>query len=118
MRLYLLIPLLTLLSLQRAHARVDVCDPNPCTSPPENECLDTVTLLQFDPIGMCTDLGGSFGCDYTFTNIDCSELGQVCASGECVDQTPVPSLAEGGVSVLAGLLFAVGFCALHRRRTR
>jgi hypothetical protein len=74
--------LLVTLPLHQALAQGDVCDPNPCTSPPAGECdEDGVTLLTYLPEGLCTDLGGgSFSCEYIPTSTDCSAEGKICSS--------------------------------------
>ncbi len=63
----------------------DPCDPNPCDAPPEDTCdVDGVTLVTYSSKGTCEADGGSFGCTYAKTSVDCAADGKICESGSCV----------------------------------
>ena len=93
----------------------DPCDPNPCTLPPEAECSDAVTLLEYEPIGTCTNLGGgTFSCDYgTPVAVDCSAQGLVCREGACAANADVPSLSELALGIIFVALVGAGLWALR-----
>jgi MYXO-CTERM domain-containing protein len=108
--------LLMCLPLHQALAQ-DACDPNPCTSPPPDECdPDGVTLWTYPPEGGCTDLGGGiYNCGYTPMFTDCSAQGKICADGVCVDQA-APALSREGIVLLGGLLAVAAYWVVRRRR--
>lgn len=70
----------------------DPCNPNPCTSPPADDCSGD-TANHYPSTGTCTDNGGQAACAYTPSTVDCTQTSQVCAVGACV--TP----DQGGVMI-------------------
>ena len=63
---------------------LDPCEPNPCTNPPDDRCLDAATARLYESPGECTPLGGLFTCDYPQTDEDCSESGDmICREAAC-----------------------------------
>lgn len=70
----------------------DPCNPNPCTSPPADDCTGD-TANHYPATGTCADVGGSPSCTYTPTTVDCTQSSQACQAGACV----APSV--GGVMI-------------------
>ena len=63
----------------------DLCDPNPCQSPPQGECVGN-TARAFVPIGQCQVVDGQADCEYAVEQeLDCEAQGQVCRNGLCAD---------------------------------
>ncbi|MEL6179359.1 MAG: lamin tail domain-containing protein, partial [Myxococcota bacterium] len=82
----------------------DVCDPNPCTTPPVAIC-EGDTLVTYMAQGTCADAGGAADCTYPEdTRTDCTDGAQICFQGfnpdepaRCTDdpgQGMPPSLGE------------------------
>ncbi|MEM6533823.1 MAG: lamin tail domain-containing protein [Myxococcota bacterium] len=67
------------------------CDPNPCFSPPRDECGDDgVTLFTYDAPGDCAIVGSQASCDYEAKSFDCSSLGGFCVAGDCANEAGAP----------------------------
>ena len=62
---------------------VDPCNPNPCTSPPADDCFGN-TLVEYRNPGICMPSGGNLSCAYPSLHTDCSALAAICSSGACV----------------------------------
>ena len=70
---------------------LDPCDPNPCNTPDAARCDDDTTLVTFDAIGECADVGGDPVCTYGETITDCTDGGQadqICVNGACAAPGP------------------------------
>lgn len=59
----------------------DLCDPNPCTTPPGPVCDGNSVVTSTG--GTCAEVGTSFTCTYTETPVACTGT-DVCAGGACV----------------------------------
>jgi hypothetical protein len=77
----------------RDGACVDLCVPNPCTTPPAPECdPDGKTLKTWAAAGTCTMVGQGTTCDYALTTFDCStDNGKVCLGGACNPSVAAPA---------------------------
>ncbi len=85
---------------------------NPCTAAPESVCEDDgVTLTAYDPLGECTLDGEDAVCEYPPMTIDCSEDGNICFEGECMEpfdpcdpnpciEIPTATCSEDGVTLI------------------
>ncbi|MEO1172116.1 MAG: lamin tail domain-containing protein, partial [Myxococcota bacterium] len=70
------------------------CDPNPCLTPPRDECGDDgVTQLRYEPTGTCALANGQASCDYEPKSFDCGSLGGFCVEGACVNSAGPPTFA-------------------------
>jgi hypothetical protein len=120
-RLALTLILLACWPVSQAFAQGDPCDPNPCTSPPPDECdPDGVTLIEYAPTGLCLDLGdGTFECTYTSSLTDCSALGKICQGAACVSAVggTIPALPREAVPLLVGLIVGTAGWFAWRRRS-
>lgn len=83
MKLRLLFLVLVFFVSEPVQAQFGPCLPNPCTSPPPNQCAGD-TLTQFQSVGNCIDYGGgSFSCNYFSTQSSCPNQGRICLNGQC-----------------------------------
>lgn len=85
---------------------------NPCTAAPESVCEDDgVTLTAYDPLGECAVDGEDAVCDYPPMTIDCSEDGNICFDGDCMEpfypcdpnpciEIPAATCDEDGVTLV------------------
>jgi len=62
---------------------VEPCNPNPCTTPPDDNCAGAVASI-YPAQGNCTDNAGTAECDYVPVVLDCSVNGLLCDAGQCV----------------------------------
>ncbi len=103
----------------------DLCEGVTCESPPAPFC-EGDTRVAFTPRGECDDATGE--CSYVRRRADCSEDGQICLDGECVDpgcsgvvcDTPPEPSCDDDVAITYGPLGAcdeaTGACDYSQRR--
>jgi len=85
----------------------DPCDPNPCDTPPMNDCAPNgIELKSFTSPGSCTLEEGAASCSYTESLMNCSEQNQICAEGACVAQGDF-DMPQGQGSVLITEIMAI-----------
>jgi hypothetical protein len=61
----------------------DLCDPNPCTTPPPAVCGHEFIVLQPSAVGICEPTDGAASCTYPVTFVTC-DIGDRCEAGSCV----------------------------------
>ncbi len=61
----------------------DPCDPNPCTTPPADTCIDG-EVVTYAADGACADSGGAAACTYEGSASACA-MGLKCWQGECIE---------------------------------
>ena len=64
------------------------CEPNPCTTPPEDACSDATTAVRYAAEGACFDTDGTPSCEYASESVACAD-GQTCSAGVCSAVAPV-----------------------------
>ena len=70
------------------------CEPNPCTSPPADECDSATVLKRYEALGSCEEIESVAVCLYGDTIVDCADDGGICVEGACVTGTLVPAVGE------------------------
>lgn len=61
----------------------DPCDPNPCITPPADNCVAGVALI-YPATGQCFSPGDQAECTYEAAQVDCTDTGQFCLEGKCL----------------------------------
>lgn len=64
------------------------CEGVDCSTPPDDHCVDAVTLRDYEGAGTCVD--GT--CSFPFTDVDCSET----PADHCADDTTLRQYTGGG----------------------
>ena len=98
-------------------ACVNVCNPDPCTSPPPDTCVDLTHADIHSNPGVCTVVTGAPSCDYDNV-VDCGAQNEQCSNGACVDPcigfactTPPAAACGGAQGNVAETFAATGTCA-------
>ncbi len=77
----------------------DPCDPNPCVSPPADNCVAGVAQI-YPSTGQCFSPGAQAECTYEPALVDCADTGQFCHEGVCLadpcDPNPCVSAPSDG----------------------
>jgi len=60
-----------------------VCEPNPCTDPPQPSCEDETHLRAWPDHGTCSAVDGAATCDYGDGQVAACPEGLVCLQGVC-----------------------------------
>ncbi|MGK0358471.1 MAG: hypothetical protein ACI9U2_000760 [Bradymonadia bacterium] len=64
--------------------QLDLCDPNPCNTPPAPVCQDESTVLEASPEGICAVVDDAPTCDYDPQPVPCAD-GLACQDGACLE---------------------------------
>jgi hypothetical protein len=81
----------------------DLCDPNPCTNPGPDVCLDDTRLGRAPTVGDCDTVAGEPVCTYPPSVIHCTVFDGICLDAECVS---LPGFPGGGDVVITELMVA------------
>jgi hypothetical protein len=107
-------PLALLLLVPACANGDDLCDPNPCTSPPADYCQDGVAFI-YPSVGGCRDVAAVAECTYVPAETDCEAANLVCHRGQCIadpcDPNPCTSPPADGCDVNVAVKYATtGTC--------
>ena len=103
---------------------VDPCLDNPCLFPPEAECDDDVTLITYEPLGLCAVVEDQVECTYIEVPVSCQDDDKICQEAACVDgptdpceinpcvEAPAAVCDEDGLNLLQ--YPAVGVCTVEQ----
>ncbi len=61
----------------------DPCSPNPCLTPPADNCVAGVAQI-YPATGQCSAPSDEAVCDYEPALVDCGSTGQYCHEGQCL----------------------------------